>query len=424
MNRTSDEKHIDPEVARALSRLPRAPQHRAGFWEKLESELDTQATPRRGSFDKLRARNSAQFRFLTVAASVLVIGALGIFAINRNGEQSGLIEVAGGPSNTAEVPATSEPRRGPFTPSPLFAERLRSDLFHYDVPVPDGFSVDSESGRGFVVTAAVSGEFRGHFQTSNFMSGDVSWTGRIEPFSEETLVDQTIVRIPLLEENDEGIVDSGEDLAVEQYVFKGEFWDNRILRIYDLGDRVVTAEVTLTDAALADFSAEQILDDIRMFNAAFQPITDCSTRNAVAPPVPDSLNAAQSERFEGIVAALVACDWQALEAQTDPAGFTASFGGGEPIPLWTDSERYGEPILKTLLEHLGAQPGFYDNGDAAWPRPHLLSWIDVTEEMKEELRALGYTEEDFSFYEEVEGYWGWRTGISADGKWQFFVAGD
>ena len=70
------------------------------------------------------------------------------------------------------------------------------------------------------------------------------------------------------------------------------------------------------------------------------------------------------------------------------------------------------------------EPGFGDAGAAAFPRAQLLFWEDVTPEMKQELRELGYTAEDLEFFDEVDSYWGYRTAIDVNGNWQYFVAGD
>lgn len=335
---------------------------------------------------------------------------------------------------TAELTEASQPRpvrinsEGDLTIvdlSTAFNDRAESALFHYDAPVPDGFMVDFATGRGISETLLVDGEFLGGLEISNFFRGDVSWAERIESFSDdENAVDEKTIRIPLYENTDSGILDRGVVLDVQQTTFEGGFTENRIVRTYVFNDRTVTAQLTYRDGALGSISPEAILDDIRMYNAAFTPITSCSTDGATAPEAPPSLNPVQTARFEAIGTAVTSCDWVGLGAQLDPDGFTASFGGGEAIELWMDAEQYGEPILTTLLDHMGSTPWISEEGDAAWPAASAIPWAEVTDEMKQELLPLGYDESSFDFYTEFGGYIGWRTGINADGMWQYFVAGD
>jgi hypothetical protein len=57
-----------------------------------------------------------------------------------------------------------------------------------------------------------------------------------------------------------------------------------------------------------------------------------------------------------------------------------------------------------------------------WPAAHGASSPDeLSDEEREQLKPLGPLDELFV---PGTGYLGWRTGISADGTWAFFVAGD
>lgn len=113
------------------------------------------------------------------------------------------------------------------------------------------------------------------------------------------------------------------------------------------------------------------------------------------------------------------CDFDALEALT-AAEFTASFGGG------TFREVYGtNPGSFTgLTLMLSFEPGTDGSGNYVWPRAFTLPWEDLTPELLDELRALGFGPDDFLAFESFGAYIGPRAGITPEGEWIFYVAGD
>lgn len=109
-------------------------------------------------------------------------------------------------------------------------------------------------------------------------------------------------------------------------------------------------------------------------------------------------------------------------------GFTASFGGGDPSDLWTRQEENGEQPMYQLMRILDMPHGTVDLGDQlmyVWPSAAAFDgpWDEMPDVDKEPLRAL-YDEEDFADFASFGGYIGYRIGITADGDWSFFVAGD
>jgi hypothetical protein len=109
-------------------------------------------------------------------------------------------------------------------------------------------------------------------------------------------------------------------------------------------------------------------------------------------------------------------------------GFTASFGGGDPSDLWTRQEENGEQPMYQLMRILDMPHGIVDLGDQlmyVWPSAAAFDgpWDEMPDADKEPLRAL-YDEEDFADFAAFGGYIGYRIGITADGDWSFFVAGD
>lgn len=113
------------------------------------------------------------------------------------------------------------------------------------------------------------------------------------------------------------------------------------------------------------------------------------------------------------------CDVDALEALTGP-DFVASFGGS------SFREVYGTNPggFNGLARMLSYEPATDGAGNYVWPRAFVVGWDDVTPDMLEELRALGYGNDDFVVFESFGAFIGTRAGITPDGEWTFYVAGD
>lgn len=144
------------------------------------------------------------------------------------------------------------------------------------------------------------------------------------------------------------------------------------------------------------------------------------------PELPDEVRQVRRDIFT----AAVACDYDALArlAQTGDRPFTYSFGGGgDPAGHWRRLETEGNEPLRYLAEVLQRPYGRRTVEGVVtyeWPSAFTFDdWADVPEADREALRPL-YGDEDFSFYEQFGGYIGYRVGITADGEWLFFVAGD
>ena len=124
---------------------------------------------------------------------------------------------------------------------------------------------------------------------------------------------------------------------------------------------------------------------------------------------------------QGIAAAALDCDWDRL-AEYAVSDFTSSFGGGG----FEDMLRSGP--VELLVPLLNTPYGVVDSGEVrifVWPSAFAYeTWDQVPEE---DLRALDpiYKED---LYEVMipgsESYLGWRIGITEEGEWLYFVAGD
>ena len=111
---------------------------------------------------------------------------------------------------------------------------------------------------------------------------------------------------------------------------------------------------------------------------------------AVPPPAMGTASAIRDAALAG--------DWEALRALVPADGFTASFGGtDDPIAYYQQLQAEGTDVLGILA-------GLLDGPAAAVPDTDLWAWPRE--------------------FVESDGYYDWRVGITADGTWRYFVAGD
>jgi hypothetical protein len=136
-----------------------------------------------------------------------------------------------------------------------------------------------------------------------------------------------------------------------------------------------------------------------------------------------------NETRRTVAAAAAACDFDGLVALTAD-DFSYSFGDdADPAGYWREQEARGEPVLQILVTLLGMNPHVQEpegTGDDA-PAETIFTWPrvfqDDTPEARAELEAALGAERVADAYA-PEGYLGWRAGITGDGRWIFFVAGD
>ena len=129
---------------------------------------------------------------------------------------------------------------------------------------------------------------------------------------------------------------------------------------------------------------------------------------------------------ERVFGAAVACDYVMLEqiALEQGEGFTFSYGGGaSAAEHWRMLEESGaEEPMRILATILTLPYTRNESGSYAWPTayqesPSEADWqalVDAgisTQEQVDQMKAAG-------------SYLGYRTAITAEGDWQFFVAGD
>lgn len=157
---------------------------------------------------------------------------------------------------------------------------------------------------------------------------------------------------------------------------------------------------------------------------------DCSSSDASA-DLPDAgVTDTVAATRKAVFLAALACDYDALGAlaSANPEGFSYSFGDdGDPAGYWREAEAGGDRVLFALATLLRLEPREQTEaggGDyVVWPAAFVE---DATDADWEEVADLGiYTPEEVEQLRAAgSGYAGWRTGIDADGNWDFFIAGD
>ena len=157
-----------------------------------------------------------------------------------------------------------------------------------------------------------------------------------------------------------------------------------------------------------------------------EPEVACSTA-ALRLTLPEQeLPAEVSDVRERVFGAAVACDYDTLEqiALEKGAGFTFSYGGEtDASEYWGRLEEEGtEKPMRALAAILTLPFTRNESGSYAWPTAYSER---PTEEAWQALVDAGlYTQDQIDSMKTAGSYLGWRTAITADGDWQFFVAGD
>jgi hypothetical protein len=131
-----------------------------------------------------------------------------------------------------------------------------------------------------------------------------------------------------------------------------------------------------------------------------------------------ALPEAVEEKRAAILAAAQSGDYDAV-AGLAADEFSYTFGGpfpGGPAAFWRQEAESGQDPLEALAAILQL-PYTLASGTYVWPFAYDKTADTITDYERELLEPL-----EFTFA--GEGYLGWRAGITPDGRWTFFVAGD
>ena len=151
-------------------------------------------------------------------------------------------------------------------------------------------------------------------------------------------------------------------------------------------------------------------------------VTVTTGADAAEPPPDDTVGLPDpvAETRAAILAAAEAGDYDALAALAGDE-FHYSFGGpleGGPAAYWRAAEENGERPLEALAAILRL-PYALASGLYVWPFAHGSDPSQFTEYERGLLAEI-----PGGAPVRPEGYLGWRAGISPDGEWRFYVAGD
>ena len=157
-----------------------------------------------------------------------------------------------------------------------------------------------------------------------------------------------------------------------------------------------------------------------------EPDVTCSTSGLRLTLPEQELPAEVTDVRKRIFDAAIACDYDTLRqiALEKGAGFTFSYGGeADASDYWRSLEEEGtEKPMRALATILTLPYTRNESGSYAWPTAYSER---PTEEAWQALVDAGlYSREQIDTMKTGGSYLGWRTAITADGDWQFFVAGD
>ena len=181
---------------------------------------------------------------------------------------------------------------------------------------------------------------------------------------------------------------------------------------------------------------KKVLDRVVATLVLFKPDQQTDTA-AAAPALPRAVEQTRS----AVLAAADARDYDRLEALADPEQFQYTYGGGErrPAEYWRFVEREPPPpgdfATPTPAEALAAilrmpytiveVPGSLADARRiyVWPFAYDAEIGALTAEEREILAPI-MTENEIRKTIQFGQYLDWRAGITPDGRWIFFVAGD
>jgi hypothetical protein len=193
----------------------------------------------------------------------------------------------------------------------------------------------------------------------------------------------------------------------------------------DANDAAAPATVTVAETVTVTETATET-------EPRAEPQIRCSATGALGTPLPaQDLPSAVAEVRQRIFDAALACDYEALEAIAleKGEGFTFSYGGGTDASEFWRAREEGDAVepnpgpMRSLATILTMPFTRNEAGSYAWPTAYSEN---PTEEAWEALVVSGlYAQEEVDAMRTGgTGYLGYRTAITADGDWQFFVAGD
>ncbi|MQA99800.1 MAG: hypothetical protein GEU78_05845 [Actinobacteria bacterium] len=161
------------------------------------------------------------------------------------------------------------------------------------------------------------------------------------------------------------------------------------------------------------------------------PDVSCSATGMSPEPSEQDLPTAVARLRAQIVEAAVLCDYRELaRLGTGGDGFSYGAGSGDPARYWERLERDpdGDEEPMALLVGTLELPHCVERATSAGVT--LYAWPGVqcstsTDEDYDSLVESGlYTEQQVRAFKDAGGFLGWRIGITEEGDWLYFTAGD
>lgn len=123
-----------------------------------------------------------------------------------------------------------------------------------------------------------------------------------------------------------------------------------------------------------------------------------------------------------------ACNYNDLAAIAAQDKTRVSFGDvTDPALFWRDLEANGQTPMADMVSILGFAPGTVETPDGliyVWPGVFALDdWSQATDAQRQELADV-FGQKALADWDAFGGYIGYRVGITEDGHWMYFVAGD
>lgn len=207
---------------------------------------------------------------------------------------------------------------------------------------------------------------------------------------------------------------------------RGLLWNEEGLlsvEVAELGANATEIRFVTVDAATGAVLTNQPL--------VMDGSTDCSASGLAESWSDDlALTVAAQETRRQILDAAVACDFARLD-EIAPAEFIYSIDPGQDSPgeSWALEEYRGTANPTTWLVgllQLPATPVTWDTGQElyVWPAVSTKPFSEATPDEIDQLRRLGFSEEEIETSAREDIYFGYRLGIDVDGNWLYFLAGD
>jgi hypothetical protein len=152
----------------------------------------------------------------------------------------------------------------------------------------------------------------------------------------------------------------------------------------------------------------------------------CSAKGMSATLPPQSLPAKVAAVRTRIARAAVTCDYAALEriAKENPQGFKFTYGTEtSAASYWRKLETSGRDKPMRRLVGILRTP-FVRNEIKAYAWPSAYKAKPTAADWNRLIRSGAYTRAEVNRLKKADMYLGYRTAISPQGTWLFFVAGD